>query len=56
MDGNELRLLLKASNEIFLAKGNYKGPVNEENLQLILHLHHWLLQKNIKKGGKKLQK
>ena len=39
MDGNELKNLMLAVNEVHLAKGNYKGPVKEENQLLILHLH-----------------
>ena len=52
MDGNELRLLLKASNEIFLAKGNYKGPVNEEKSTINFAFASLVATKNIKKGEK----
>ena len=52
MDGNELRLLLKASNEIFLAKGNYKGPVKEEKSTINFAFASLVATKNIKKGEK----
>ena len=52
MDGNELRLLMKASNEIFLAKGNYKGPVKEEKSTINFAFASLVTTKDIKKGEK----
>ncbi len=52
MDGSELRLLLEASNEIFLAKGNYKGPVKEEKSTINFAFASLVATKNIKKGEK----
>ncbi len=52
MDGNELRLLLKASNEIFIAKGNFKGPVKEEKSTIDFAFASLVSTKNIKKGEK----
>lgn len=52
MDGKELRLLLKASNEIFLAKGNYKGPVKEEKSTINFAFASLVATTDIKKGEK----
>ncbi len=52
MDGDELKLLLRASNEIFMAKGNYKGPVKEEKSTINFAFASLVSTKNIKKGEK----
>ena len=52
MDGSELKLLLKASNEIFTARGNYKGPVNEEKSTIKFAFASLVTTKKIKKGEK----
>ncbi len=52
MDGNELKLLLNASNEIFKAKGNYKGPVQEEKSTINFAFASLAATKNIKKYEK----
>ena len=50
MDGNELRMLLNASNEIFMARGNFKGPVKEEESTIKFAFASLVATKNIKKG------
>ena len=50
MDGNELRMLLNASNEIFMARGNFKGPVKEEESTIKFAFASLVATKNISKG------
>jgi N-acetylneuraminate synthase len=52
MDGNELRSLLAATNEIHLAKGNYKGPVKEEKSTINFAFASLVSTKDIKKGDR----
>ncbi len=50
MDGNELSMLLNASNEIFMARGNFKGPVKEEESTIKFAFASLVATKNISKG------
>ncbi|MDG1051844.1 MAG: N-acetylneuraminate synthase family protein, partial [Flavobacteriaceae bacterium] len=52
MDGRELKILLAATNEVFLSKGNYKGPVKEEKSTIKFAFASLVATKNIKKGEK----
>ena len=52
MDGNELKLLLNASNEVFVAKGKYKGPVKEEKSTMRFAFASIVSTRDIKKGEK----
>ena len=52
MDGNELKTLMIATNEIFLAKGNYKGPVKKEQSTINFAFASLVATKDIKKGAK----
>ena len=51
MDPNELKTLIKGSNEIFKAKGSGKKAVKGENSTLKFTLHQ-LATEEIKKGSK----
>ena len=50
MDGYELKTLIAASNEIHLAKGDYKGPVKEEKSTINFAFASLVSTKDIKKG------
>jgi N-acetylneuraminate synthase len=52
MDGEELKTLMIATNEIFLAKGNHKGPVKEEKSTINFAFASLVATKDIKKGEK----
>ena len=52
MDGKELKILLNASEQIFNARGNFKGPVKEEKSTINFAFASIVSTKNIKKGEK----
>jgi len=50
MTGSELKILQTAANEVFLAKGDYKGPVKEEKSTINFAFASLVATKDIKKG------
>ena len=56
MDSNELTALIKGSNEIFKANGNYKGPVIEEKSTMNFAFASIVSTKNIYPGEKLSEK
>lgn len=52
MDGSELKILLKAANDVYIAKGNYKGPVKEENSTIKFAFASLVSTENINKNEK----